>query len=222
MSDIADTLLQLHKDIEKTAKNAARNPADIQLVAVSKRQPLGKVIAALEAGQRCFGENRVQDTDKIWPELRSKYTDIKLHLIGPLQSNKAADAVRLFDVIETIDRPKIAKALAAEMQAQDRHLPCFIQVNTGEEPQKAGVLPDELPALYDLAVKELGLKIIGLMCIPPIDEASGLHFALLRKLAQSLDLPALSMGMSHDYNTAIQFGATHIRVGTALFGARED
>ncbi|MGM0422136.1 MAG: YggS family pyridoxal phosphate-dependent enzyme [Pseudomonadota bacterium] len=221
MADIADTLTDIRQDIKKTALKSGRKAEDIKLVAVSKRQPVEKIIEALEAGQRCFGENRVQDAQKIWPDLAARYPDKTLHLIGPLQSNKAAEAVKLFDVIETIDRPKIARALAAEMAAQNKDLPCFIQVNTGEEAQKSGVLPQDLGSLYQLAKAELGLNIVGLMCIPPIDEAPGLHFALLRKLAGQFDLPCLSMGMSSDYQTAIKFSATHIRVGTGLFGARD-
>jgi pyridoxal phosphate enzyme (YggS family) len=222
MPDIADTLALLKQNIEKTALESGRRADDINLVAVSKRQPVEKIIKALEAGQRFFGENRIQDAQKIWPDLATRYPDKILHLIGPLQSNKTAEAVKLFDVIETIDRPKIARALATEMAAQNKNLPCFIQVNTGAEAQKSGVLPEDLEDLYQLAKTELGLNIVGLMCIPPMDEASGLHFSLLRKLAQKFNLPYLSMGMSSDYQTAIKFGATHIRVGTALFGARDD
>ena len=219
---VSHNLSDIHKNIHHAAQTCDRNGDDITLIAVSKRQPLDRITAALNAGQRIFGENRVQDAMKTWGPLREKHDDITVHLIGPLQSNKAAEAVQTFDVIQTIDRPKIARALHKEMDTQNRHLPCMIQVNTGEEPQKSGVLPADFPALYEICTKELGLNITGLMCIPPQDEAPGLHFALLRKLATRYNLPHLSMGMSHDYTSAIHFGATHIRVGSALFGTRDD
>ena len=167
-----------------------------------------------------FGENRVQEAQGKWPELKARYPDIELHLIGPLQSNKAADAVALFDAIETIDRPKIAKAIAKEMKRQGKTPKLFIQVNTGEEEQKAGVLPAETDTFVTYCRDELGLKIAGLMCIPPFDEEPSLHFALLGKIAKRNELPGLSMGMSGDFETAIALGATHVRVGSAIFGAR--
>ena len=174
----------------------------------------------LEAGQRVFGENRVQEAMGKWPGLRERYSDIELHLIGPLQSNKAREAVATFDVIHTVDRPKIAKALKAEMDRQGRQLPCFIQVNTGEEPQKAGIAPKDVESFLGECRDGAGLNIVGLMCIPPIDDAPGEHFALLEKIANRAGLAQLSMGMSSDYRVAIGFGATFVRVGSAIFGAR--
>ena len=183
-------------------------------------QPVEKVEAALAEGQRVFGENRVQEAQGKWPALKARYPDVTLHLIGPLQTNKAADAIALFDVIETVDRPKLARVLAAEMKKQGRVLDCFVQVNTGEEDQKAGVLPSEADAFIEACRDEHGLKVVGLMCIPPADEEPALHFALLREIARRHGLEKLSMGMSGDYETAIEFGATHVRVGTAIFGDR--
>ena len=196
----------------------ATNP--VTLVAVSKRQPDAKIDAALAAGQRVFGENRVQEATSRWAARRSQYADLKLHLIGPLQTNKVAEAVALFDVIEVVDREKLARALAAEMTRQDRHLPCFIQVNTGEELQKSGILPDQLDDFFVLCREDLGLSVQGLMCIPPVDEDAAMHFALLNSMAKRLNLSSLSMGMSSDYTGAIGFGATSVRVGSAIFGAR--
>lgn len=206
--------------ITKAAKESGRRDA-IELVAVSKRQPDERIEAALASGQRVFGENQVQEARRHWERRREAYPDLRLHLIGPLQSNKAEDAVRLFDVIETVDRPKIAAALASACAKHKRSPEFFVQVNTGEEPQKAGVAPDALPALLAFCRDECGLPITGLMCIPPVGEAPGLHFALLAKLAARHGLPRLSMGMSADFETAVRFGATSVRVGSALFGARE-
>lgn len=202
------------------AKDWGRDVADTTLVAVSKTFGREEILPVLEAGQRVFGENRVQEAQGKWPELRQLYPDIELHLIGPLQSNKAADAVALFDVIETIDREKIAAALAKEMEKQGKAPRLLVQVNTGAEPQKAGVLPDETSAFVELCRKKYGLAIEGLMCIPPFEENPGPHFALLRKLAGELALEVLSMGMSADFETAIELGATHVRVGSAIFGQR--
>ena len=213
-------LLEVNNKILKAAKIVGRAPDQVELIAVSKQQPEARIESALNEGFRVFGENRVQEAQGRWQPHRPFFPDLKLHLIGPLQSNKAGDAVALFDVIHTLDRPKIARALKTEMDNQNRPLPCFIQVNTGEEPQKAGVLPQEVPDFYHFCSSEIGLDIIGLMCIPPIDEEAAMHFALLRTLADKLSLPKLSMGMSNDYEEAIAFGATHIRVGSALFGAR--
>ncbi len=196
-----------------------RDAADVTLTAVSKTQPDEAVEAALAAGQRVFGENRVQEAQTRWRDRRKAFPDLELRLIGPLQTNKAADAVDLFDVVETLDRPKLAAALAAAGDRLGRGPRVLIQVNTGTEPQKAGVLPQDLPDLVDQA-RGLGLRLEGLMCIPPVDEAAGPHFALLRKLARRHGLEILSMGMSADYETAIRFGATHVRVGSALFGER--
>ena len=194
----------------------------VTLVAVSKRQPDYKIDAALAAGQRVFGENRVQEASQRWAERRMAYNDLTLHLIGPLQTNKAAEAVALFDVIEVVDREKLARALAKEMNHQNRYLPCYIQVNTGEEPQKSGILPDQLDDFAHFCKDGLALPIIGLMCIPPVDEEAAMHFALLNTMAQRLNLPKLSMGMSGDYVEAIGFGATSVRVGSAIFGVRDN
>lgn len=205
--------------IENAARACGRSGASVQLVAVSKTQPEEKIDAALRAGLRVFGENRVQEAQKRWTARRADYPDLSLHLIGPLQTNKVRDAVALFDVIETVDRPKLAHALAAEMRVQNRALPCFIQVNTGDEAQKAGCSVADLPGLLQLC-RDLGLNITGLMCIPPVQDDPTPHFRLLRDLAGRHDLPCLSMGMSADFETAIAHGATHVRVGSALFGAR--
>lgn len=194
---------------------------NVTLVAVSKQQPIERVRVALDSGQRVFGENRVQEASEKWPELKSEYPDIELHMIGPLQSNKAGDAVLIFDVIQTLDRKKIADACAEEEQKQNKKLSYYIQVNTGEEPQKSGILPQDLNDFYTYIKDNTDLNVIGLMCIPPIDESPGLHFALLKKLAGQLELPELSMGMSNDYKTACQFGATTVRIGSALFGNRK-
>ena len=204
-------------------KSACRDNAGITptLVAVSKRQPDGRIEAALMAGHRVFGENRVQEAQRRWAERRGRYTDLKLHLIGPLQTNKAADAVALFDVIEVVDRPKLARGLSNEMARQGRHLPCYVQVNTGEEDQKSGILPDEADSFIGFCREECGLDIAGLMCIPPVDEEPAMHFALLRTIAERNGLPGLSMGMSGDYEEAVRFGATSVRVGSAIFGSRD-
>ena len=213
-------LATIQSSIDKAAADIGRNTAEITLIAVSKQQPEARIDSALEQGLRVFGENRVQEAQQRWQPRRPLYPDLELHLIGPLQSNKAADAVALFDILHTIDRPKIAKAVKQEMDKQNRQLPCFIQVNTGEEPQKAGIAPKEIPDFLTFCRSEIGLNIAGLMCIPPIDEEAAMHFALLKTYAEQLSLAQLSMGMSGDYEQAIAFGATHIRVGSALFGAR--
>lgn len=213
-------LLALDKvitDIE--AANKARSEK-AQLIAVSKTYDADIIRPTLEAGQRIYGENRVQEAQGKWPELRADFPDLELHLIGPLQSNKAADAVALFDAIQTIDREKIAKAVASEMQKQGKSLKLFVQVNTGEEEQKAGIAPKEAVAFVERCRNHHGLAIEGLMCIPPFDENPGPHFALLRKLSREAGVDKLSMGMSADYETAIQFGASYVRVGSAIFGAR--
>jgi PLP dependent protein len=191
-----------------------------RLIAVSKTYEAAAILPVLEAGHRLFGENRVQEAQGKWPALRQTFPDIELHLIGPLQSNKAREAVALFDCIHTIDRPKIAEAVAAEMAKQSRQLKLFVQVNTGEEPQKAGIIPRETMAFVDMCRKQLNLNIAGLMCIPPVDEEPAVHFAFLAKLAREAGLPELSMGMSADFETAIRFGATYVRVGSAIFGSR--
>jgi hypothetical protein len=219
MTDIADNFKTITAHIKKAALDSGRGAGDVQLVAVSKMQPEDRVRGALDYGHRLFGENRVQDAAERWEPLKKDYTDIKLHLIGPLQTNKVKEAVALFDCIETIDRSKLAQVLAEEMRKQNRLLPCFIQVNTGDEDQKAGVSVNELPALLG-ECKTLGLSIKGLMCIPPVNEPPAFHFALLQKLAARHGLDNLSMGMSGDFEKAIPLGATHVRIGTALFGAR--
>lgn len=216
---MAERLETLRRRIARACRIAGRDPGGVTLTAVSKTQPDAAIEAALAAGQRVFGENRVQEAQARWSGRREAFPDLELRLIGPLQSNKAADAVALFDVIETLDRPRLAEALAAAGEKLGRSPRLLIQVNTGAEPQKAGVSPDGLPALVAQA-RALGLRVEGLMCIPPADEAAGPHFALLRKLARRQGLDVLSMGMSADYEVAVRFGATHVRVGSALFGER--
>ena len=206
--------------IDDAARNAGRPPGDIGLVAVTKTFGPDAIEPVLDLGHRIFGENRVQEAQGKWPGLRARYDSVELHLIGPLQSNKTADAVALFDVIETVDREKIARALTAEMRKQDRHPALYVQVNTGEEPQKAGVAPGEVADFVNFCRDELGLPIKGLMCIPPFEDNPGPHFALLKKLAGETGLRRLSMGMSGDFETAVAFGATSVRVGSAIFGAR--
>jgi PLP dependent protein len=192
----------------------------VSLVAVSKTYDAEHIRPVLDVGHRVFGENRVQEAKAKWPALREDYAGLELHLIGPLQSNKATEAVALFDVIQTVDRPKIAEALATEMKKQGRAPKLFVQVNTGLEPQKAGVAPQDVSAMLELMQVKLGLTVEGLMCIPPVDEAPDRHFALLAELAKIHGLRSLSMGMSTDYVAAIAHGATHVRVGSAIFGAR--
>jgi PLP dependent protein len=215
-----DRLKRVKDEVAAAAKTANRNPESIELVAVSKTFDADAVRPVIEAGQRVFGENRVQEAERKWPPLRAEFPDVKLHLIGPLQSNKAKEAVAFFDAIHTIDREKIARAVADEMAKQGRALELFVQVNTGEEPQKAGVMPREATAFVSLCRDELKLPLAGLMCIPPVDEEPAVHFAFLAKLARELRLSGLSMGMSGDFETAITFGATHVRVGSAIFGTR--
>jgi hypothetical protein len=217
---VAANLEDVRGHIRAAARAAGRAPEDVVLVAVGKLQPVERVRAALLAGHRVFGENRVQEAAGKWPALKQEFADVRLHLIGPLQTNKVREAVALFDVIETIDRPKLARALAREMEHSGRRPTCYIQVNTGEEPQKAGVMPEEADDLVAECRDTLGLPVEGLMCLPPFDEPPAMHFALLREIAIRNGLPILSMGMSGDYEAAIEFGATHVRVGTAIFGAR--
>ena len=217
---IGANLAAVRGRIEAAARFAGR-PADaVTLVAVSKTHPADAVCAALRAGQRIFGENRVQEALSKFPTLRREFPDLTLHLIGPLQTNKVKEAVAHCDVIETVDRPRLAEALAREMAKTGRRLPCFIEVNTGEEPQKAGVLPAAADGFIRDCRDRLQLPIVGLMCVPPEHEVPALHFALLREIARRNGLDKLSMGMSADFETAIRFGATHVRVGTAIFGAR--
>ena len=218
--DISGNLAAVRSRIEAALKAAGREPGSARLIAVSKGQDEAAIAAAIAAGQREFGENRIQEAQRKWPALKRGHPDCVLHLIGPLQSNKAADAVALFDVIHSVDREKLARTLAAEMERQNRRPTILIQVNTGEEPQKAGIAPEATDTLVSLCRDELKLPLVGLMCIPPVDEEPSLHFALLREIARRIDLPELSMGMSGDFEIAAQFGATMLRVGTAIFGAR--
>lgn len=206
--------------IDAAARRTGRDPRDVKLIAVSKTFGADAITPVIEAGQRIFGENRVQEAHAKWPELKQAHPDVELHLIGPLQSNKAKEAVALFDVIHTVDRPKIARVLAAEMKAQSRSPRLLVQVNTGEEEQKAGVLPPHVDDFLSECKNEHGLVIDGLMCIPPVDEEPALHFGLLAKIAARNNLSELSMGMSADFETAVALGATYVRVGTAIFGAR--
>ena len=204
------------------ARKAALQPApSTTLVAVTKTHGPDRILPVLKDGHRVFGENRVQEAMAKWPELREQFPGIQLHLIGPLQSNKAREALETFDVIETLDRPKLAHALRAEIDKFGRAPELFIQVNTGEEPQKAGVAPQDAPQFIHLVREELKLPVQGLMCIPPANENPAPHFALLAKIAKAEGLALLSMGMSEDFEIAIRFGATHVRVGSAIFGARE-
>jgi pyridoxal phosphate enzyme (YggS family) len=220
VSEGADRLAEVQGRIAEAARAAGRQPGDVTLVAVSKTHGPERVRELLEAGQRIFGENRVQEAQEKFPALKAEYPDLELHLIGPLQTNKARDAVALFDVIQSVDRERLAATLAKEMERAGKRPACFIQVNTGEEPQKAGILPTELDAFVAACRDGHKLPVVGLMCIPPVDEEPALHFALLAKMAKRNGLSRLSMGMSADYETAVRTGATHVRVGSALFGAR--
>jgi pyridoxal phosphate enzyme (YggS family) len=218
--DVASRLRLVEDEILLAARAANRDPNSVKLVAVTKTVPPAAIEQAIGAGQRIFGENRVQEAAGKWPELRERHAGLELHLIGPLQSNKVREAVQLFDVIETLDRPKLARALAEEMTRFDKRPRLLVQVNTGEEPQKAGVLPAETDAFMALCRDTFGLQIDGLMCIPPLDEEPAMHFALLARIAARVGVKQLSMGMSGDFIRAIPFGATYVRVGTAIFGER--
>ncbi len=220
MSDVVTNLNAVRGAIAAAEKEARRAAGSVMLVAVSKTFDADAIRLALDAGQRVFGENRVQEASGKWPALRADYPGVELHLIGPLQSNKAAEAVALFDVIETVDREKIAAALATEMAKQGKRPKLYVQVNTGLEPQKAGIAPKEAVAFVNRCREIHGLSIEGLMCIPPADENPGPHFALLEKIAREAGVEKLSMGMSGDFETAIGFGATSVRVGSAIFGGR--
>jgi pyridoxal phosphate enzyme (YggS family) len=217
---VSSALSAVLSDIASAARASGRDEAAVKLVAVTKTVPQDVIEQAIKLGQRRFGENRVQEAKSKYPALQARYPDLELHLIGPLQSNKVRDAVELFDVIESLDRPKLAAALAAQFKRSGKRPRLLVQVNTGEEPQKAGVLPAETQAFVAQCRDKHGLVVDGLMCIPPVDEEPGLHFALLAKLATRLGLKELSMGMSGDFAKAIAFGATYVRVGTAIFGAR--
>ena len=209
----------MHAEIERACREASRDPAGVTLVAVSKTFGADAIEPVIAAGQRVFGENRVQEAKAKWPALTARYPGIELHIIGPLQSNKAKEAVALFDAIHSVDRPSLATALAKEVARQGREPTLFVEVNTGGEPQKAGVLPGDADA-FIRSCRETGLTVSGLMCIPPLEEAPAPHFALLAKIARRNEVNLLSMGMSADFATAIRFGATHVRVGTAIFGHR--
>lgn len=215
----AARLAEINAQIAAAAKLARRSPGDIRLIAVSKTRSAEEIEPLILAGQLLFGENRVQEAAAKWPTLKASHPQIELHLIGQLQSNKADEAVALFDAIHSLDRPSLAKALGKAMRDQGRTVPCFIQVNIGAEEQKGGCAIEELPALLELAAQE-GLPIAGLMCLPPADIEPAPFFALLTELAARHGLTSLSMGMSSDFSTAIMLGATHVRIGTALFGAR--
>lgn len=221
MADAQTRLAAVRGRIAEAAARAGRDPADIRLIAISKTFDAGAIEPVLEAGQRDFGENRVQEAQEKWPRLRARFPDVTLHLVGPLQTNKVRDAVALFDVIHSLDRDRLAGALAKEMARQGRPLSLFVQVNTGEEPQKAGVVPEKTVEFVERCRVTHGLVIKGLMCLPPLQDDPTPHFEMLRRLAEGLDLPALSMGMSADFETAIAHGATHVRVGTAIFGERD-
>lgn len=215
----AETLADIHARIEKAAKLAGRKP-DVTLVAISKTFDAEDIRPLLEAGQRVFGENRVQEAAAKWPALRDAFPGVELHLVGQLQSNKAAEAVALFDVIHSLDRSSLVDALAKAMVVSGRRVPCFVQVNIGDEPQKGGVAIDDLPTLLAEA-RAAEIPLAGLMCVPPADKEPAPYFALLAKLAARHGLSGLSMGMSSDFETAVELGATHVRVGSALFGTRE-
>jgi pyridoxal phosphate enzyme (YggS family) len=220
MDEIAGQLAEVRHRIAAAEREAGRPPGAVTLVAVSKTHPADSVAAAYAAGQRVFGENRVQEAKAKFPALKARWPELRLHLIGPLQTNKVKDAVALADMIETVDRPRLAEALAAEMERSGRRPACLVQVNTGEEPQKAGIAPLEVDAFIAECREQLRLPVAGLMCIPPVDDEPSVHFALLREMARRNGLALLSMGMSADFEIAIRLGATHVRVGTAIFGAR--
>ena len=219
-SETPEGLATVRRRIAKALAASGRGPADVTLTAVSKQQPWERIAQVLAAGQRVFGENRVQEAQERWTERRGVISGLELRLIGPLQSNKARDAVALFDVIETVDREKIARVLAEEMAAADKRVRLYVQVNTGEEPQKAGIAPRDADAFIRFCRQDCGLEIEGLMCIPPEEEEPAMHFALLARIAERNGLEKLSMGMSGDYETAVRYGATSVRVGSAIFGAR--
>lgn len=219
-ADVGANLAAVTAEVQDAARAAGRDASEITLIAVSKGHPASRILPALGAGHTTFGENRVQEASEKWQALRAEWPGAVLHYIGALQTNKARDAVAVADAIHAIDRPKLAMALAREMDRQGKRPDCFIQINTGAEPQKAGVLPDGLDALLVQCRNDLMLPVVGLMCIPPAAEDPAPHFALLRELAARHGLEGLSMGMSADYRTAIALGATHVRIGTAIFGAR--
>jgi pyridoxal phosphate enzyme (YggS family) len=216
----ATGLEAVRAEIARACRDANRDPAEVTLVAVSKTFPAEAIEPVIAAGQRVFGENRVQEAKAKWPPLLEKHPGLSLHLIGPLQSNKAKEAVALFDAIHSVDRPSLCAALAKEIEKQNRKPQLFVEINTGAEAQKAGVLPQDADLFLNACRDTYGLEIAGLMCIPPVEEAPGPHFALTAKIAKRNGLKLLSMGMSADFATAIQLGATHVRVGSAIFGER--
>jgi pyridoxal phosphate enzyme (YggS family) len=218
--DPAENLKAVLARIEDAQRTAVSAATTVRLIAVTKTHPPERIIPVLEAGHRFFAENRVQEAKAKWPKLRLRYPEIELHLIGPLQSNKVRDALTIFDVIHSLDRPRLAESIKPELERAGRRLELFVQVNTGEESQKAGVSPKEAVGFVRYCRDKLNLPVVGLMCIPPLHEEPALHFALLKKLAKEASLQFLSMGMSDDFETAIRFGATHVRVGTAIFGPR--
>lgn len=218
--DAIEAFSDVKKRVEKAARENGRNASQITIVAVTKTHASDRILPLIEAGHRDFGENRVQEAEDKWPLLKAKTPDVRLHLIGALQTNKAQQAVALFDVIHSLDRPKLAEKLAAQMQGQGRILQCFIQVNTGREAQKAGLDPADVEPFVRACRETWKLNIVGLMCLPPVDEEPSLHFAFLRELAARNGLSQLSMGMSDDYENAVAFGATHVRIGSAIFGQR--
>ncbi|HXS41172.1 MAG TPA: YggS family pyridoxal phosphate-dependent enzyme [Stellaceae bacterium] len=219
---IAANLVALRRKIAAAAAAARRDPRAVELVAVSKTQPAAAVEAALAAGQRLFGENRVQEAQAKYPPLKARYPDLRLHLIGPLQTNKVKEAVALFDAIETVDRPRLAEALAKEMARQQRRLPCFVEINAGREPQKAGIPPEDADEFIALCRTRWQLDLRGLMCIPPEGQDPAPYFAEVAAIAARNDLTALSMGMSADFEIAIASGASLVRLGTAIFGRRQE
>ena len=218
---ISAALEDIQAKIKQAAEDDGRLKTDVTLIAVSKKQPDERIDEALSCGIRVFGENRVQEAQMRWTDRKIQFPDLKLHLIGPLQTNKGEDAVQLFDVIESLDREKLAAVLAKAMNKYGVNRECIIQVNTGDEDQKSGILPQDAVAFAQHCINNYGLLITGMMCIPPVDEEPAMHFALLKKLAAEAGLPKLSMGMSGDFETAIRFGATQVRVGSSLFGARQ-
>lgn len=219
-AEVLERLTEVRRRIAAAAEAAGRRPEDVTLITVTKTFAADAIVPVLEAGWRVFGENRVQEAAAKWPALKKRWPDIDLHLVGPLQTNKVVDAVALFDCIETLDRPKLARALATEFDRRGRTVELFVQVNTGAEPQKAGVMPREADRFIADCRGTHGLAIAGLMAIPPFDDEPALHFALLDKIAKRNDIAKLSMGMSGDFETAIALGATHVRLGTAIFGDR--
>ena len=220
MKDMTSNLINIKDKIESAAKKSGRHEKDVTLVAVSKVHVADTILPVLEAGQKIFGENRVQEAAEKWPTLREKFDGVELHLIGPLQTNKVRQAIQLFDVIETVDRPKLARTLARIFEEENKRCDVYVQVNTGLEDQKAGIAPEDADNFIKLCKDELGLNVTGVMCIPPFDEDATEHFKLLKSIADRNNIKIISMGMSGDFEQAIAHGATHVRVGTAVFGKR--